>query len=213
MSGPDLRWTSEPPDPAAVALVLHGGAENSFHHVRWYFIAVQRLRPVAEAIARAAGDDVAVVRLKFGVLGWNGDLASPIPDARWALDRVRATYPGTPIVVVGHSMGGRTALQVAAEPDIAAVAALAPWVEPGDPVHAHPGEPFLLLHGTRDRITSLPETRRRGEMLRAAGADATFEPVPWAGHAFVTTWRRTHRRVGGWVADVARGLPRPNRPS
>ena len=44
---------------------------------------------------------------------------------------VRMAYPGVPIALVGHSMGGRVALHLAGEADVVVVAALAPWIAAG----------------------------------------------------------------------------------
>ena len=97
--------------------------------VAWWRLAVVRMAPFAPTIAHRAGDDLAVLRLKNRVRGWNGDRQDPVHDARWALDRIRHVLPGMPVVLVGHSMGGRVALRLGAEPDVVGVAALAPWVE------------------------------------------------------------------------------------
>ena len=120
--------------------------------VAWWRLAVIRMAPFATAVEHRGGDRLAVLRLKNRVRGWNGERQDPLTDARWALDRIRHVLPGVPIVLVGHSMGGRVALRLAAEPDVVGVAALAPWVE-SDSVQARPGTPVLLAHGSRDRIT------------------------------------------------------------
>ena len=93
-----------------------------------------------------------VSRLKNRVRGWNGSRQDPVHDARWALDRIRRVLPGCPVVLVGHSMGGRVALHLSSEPGIAGIAALAPWVE-SDARPPPPRTPVLLVHGTSDRIT------------------------------------------------------------
>ena len=79
--------------------------------VRRFAPAVLRLIPVAWAIA-AHVPTAAVYRLRFSVRGWNGDGRAVLGDARWAIDQIAAAHPGLPIVVVGHSLGGRVAMHV-----------------------------------------------------------------------------------------------------
>ena len=80
----------------------------------------------------AGRDGLAVARLRYRVRGWNGADAAPVADAHWALDQLTARFPGVPIALVGHSMGGRAALYAAGHPAVRAVVGLAPWIEPGD---------------------------------------------------------------------------------
>ena len=83
-------------------------------------------------MARRQADGLAVVSLRHCMRGWNGDLRSPVADARWALDQFRERFGDVDVALVGHSMGGRTALAVADDPSVRSVVALAPWIEPGD---------------------------------------------------------------------------------
>jgi acetyl esterase/lipase len=54
------------------------------------------------------------------------------------------------------------------------------------PVHRAHGQapPFLLLHGTADRLVPPRQSQRLADALTAAGASATVELVPDAGHQF-----------------------------
>lgn len=73
--------------------------------------------PVAHAVHRATRTVDAEVRLlRYRYRGWNRAEASPVSDAIWALAQIRVERPGLPIVLVGHSMGGRAALRVAGDP-------------------------------------------------------------------------------------------------
>lgn len=209
----DLRWTSRPAHAEAVVLVLHGGAETSDHEVRWRDLAVLRLLPFARAARRAGGSRLAVARLRFAVKGWNGTDARPLHDARWALQQVRAAYPGLPVGVVGHSMGGRVALQVAGDDDIRAVVALAPWVHQHDAPRGRPGTAVLVLHGADDRITSPRASEEFVQRLRAQGVDATFEEDPGEGHALIRHARAHHRRAATWLRDRLLPGPEPARTS
>src|SRR6266496_984692 len=119
--------------PRAVALVLHGGQARSLRSTRPWNGATLRMLPFARSLARA-GDETGLVvaRLRYLIRGWNGKLQSPVGDARSALARLAQRYPGLPVALVGHSMGGRVALTVADTPTVEAVVALAPWVEAYD---------------------------------------------------------------------------------
>jgi pimeloyl-ACP methyl ester carboxylesterase len=113
------------------------------------------MRPFARGIESARGDHaVAAWILRCRVRGWNRDEASPVADAGWALERVRAEHGDVPVVLVGHSLGGRTALRVAGDRSVVAVAALAPWLPDGEPVDQLAGRTVLIAHGTLDTTTS-----------------------------------------------------------
>jgi pimeloyl-ACP methyl ester carboxylesterase len=43
------------------------------------------------------------------------------------LTEAKQRHPGVPVVLVGHSMGGRTSLRVAHDPAISGLVALCPW--------------------------------------------------------------------------------------
>lgn len=204
--GHDLKGTM-PAAAEGVVLVLHGGGEKGFGPMPWWQGPVLRMRPFATAIERRAGDRLAVVRLKNRYFGWNGSEQTPLTDARWALDRVRARYPGLPIAMVGHSMGGRVATHLAGEPDVTAVAALAPWVEDGDPRPGRPGLRVLLMHGANDSTTDPRRTLALAETLRHQGADVTWRLVEGDGHAMLRHARVWHSQVADFVTGCLLGPP------
>lgn len=184
-----------------VVLVLHGGTESSRAPVAWWRLAVVRMVPFAAAVERGAGDRFAVLRLKNRVRGWNGSRQDPVHDARWALDRIRHVLPGVPVVLVGHSMGGRVALRLAAEPGVVGVAALAPWVE-SDSVAARPGTPVLLVHGSRDRITDPRRTAVLASRLYDRGVDVRSVTMDGDTHAMLRDAGAWHRLVRDFVIEV-----------
>ena len=55
-------------------------------------------------------------------------------------------------------MGARAAIRAAGHPAVSAVAGLAPWLPPGEPVGQLAGRRVLVAHGTADRVTSPAET-------------------------------------------------------
>src|SRR6185436_19053812 len=125
---PALETGTPPASPVeAVALLLHGGRDKSHAATTASQLTVRRMRPFARNLEAERRDHgLAVWLLRYRVRGWNGDEMSPLPDARWALDQVRARHGDVPVVLVGHSLGGRTALRVAGDASVRAIAALAP---------------------------------------------------------------------------------------
>ena len=100
------------------------------------------MHPFARDLA-ALGDDLAVAQLRYRLRGWNDTGDDALADVAFALDTLDARYGGVPIVLVGHSMGGRAALRSAGHPTVRGVVALAPWL-PGT-------EPVEQLAGSRPR--------------------------------------------------------------
>ncbi|ADU46837.1 alpha/beta fold hydrolase [Intrasporangium calvum] len=191
-----LAWDARPARAGAVALVLHGGAVDGREPNHPWSHNVARLVPFARALRKVPGP-LAVARLRFRYRGWNGAEASPVEDARWALAQIRADYPDAPVALVGHSMGGRTALTVADEDNVRLVVGLSPWIERGDPV-PRDGRKTVLIHGDRDIITPLSASRRIVEGLLDDGRDATLIRVARGDHAMLV-------RAGLWstlVVDI-----------
>lgn len=200
--GGGARLRGHVPDrPKALVLVLHGGREKSRAKVTRWQLAVLRMLPFAGSLRRGLGDQVAVVRLTYRVRGWNGHAADPVVDTRWALERIRRVLPGVPVAVVGHSMGGRVALTVAADAGIAAVAALAPWVE-GDLRAPRDGRPVLLMHGSADRTTDPRRTALVAERWQEIGVPVTWVRVPGERHAMLRRARRWHDTVTEFVSGA-----------
>lgn len=174
----------------AVALVLHGGRSKSRTRVRPFQLAVLRMHPFATALRATEG--LVVAQLRYRVRGWNGAERSPVPDTAWALDRLSTRFPDVPIALVGHSMGGRTAMYVAGHDGVRAVVGLAPWIEAGDPVEPLAGRRLLIVHGDQDRMTSPGASAAYAR--RAEGIAETVGYVSVAGekHAML-------RRAGVWT--------------
>lgn len=198
--GATLQWVRRPSDARAVVLILHGGTTQSSDPVQRYGHPVLRMIPFALSL-RLASPELAVVLLRYAVRGWNGGLRSPVADARWALEQIAELHPDTPVAVVGHSMGARAALHVMDDPAITAVAALAAWVERGDPAHGRPGLSVYLGHGTADRVTAPRGSEVMAEALRAKGADVTLELVDGENHALLRRARWWQQRVTAYLLD------------
>jgi alpha-beta hydrolase superfamily lysophospholipase len=181
-------------ETCAVVLVLHGGTEVSQELSDPKDLSALRMRPFARALhRRGARQGVAVWSVRYRVRGWNGAEMSPVHDVRWALAEVRRRHGSIPVALVGHSMGGRTAVSVLDEPDVVSVVALAPWLPVGEPAAQAAGKQVLVAHGTRDTRTSPGKALQWAERARAAGAQVTFVSVERSGHALL-------RRARLWTA-------------
>ncbi|MFJ4716473.1 alpha/beta fold hydrolase [Streptomyces sp. NPDC088785] len=192
------------PSPVRGAvLFLHGGRADSRAPSRPWHAAGLRLRPFVGAVAAALpGDDVLLARVRYRVRGWNGAAADPLHDADRALGELARLVGDVPVILVGHSMGGRAALRVAGAPSVAGVLALAPWCPDGEPVAQLRDRDLVVLHGDRDRVTDPVASRAFVARAAAAGARAEFRGVAGGDHAMLRhagSWQRT---AGAVVAGM-----------
>ncbi len=169
--------------PRATVLVLHGGKDRSRKTVTGRSLSWQRGAALGRALGRRLHEDgVAVRLLRYRSVGWNRDGADKIADARWALDGIRDELGEVPVVLVGHSMGGRTACHVADDRSVMGVIALAPWLTSGDPVEPLTGKELHAAHGRRDRITRAGDTRAYVERAAAVASATSFTDMGDRGH-------------------------------
>ena len=178
-----------------IVLMLHGGAKAGLKPVGGRSASLRRTTAMRNDLERRVlGEGLSLWLLRFGVRGWNAGMGpepSPVPDARWALDRATEEHPGAPVVLIGHSMGARTAVHVADHPSVVGVVALAPWFEASDPVRKLAGRHFVAGHGSRDKITSARGTRAYVDQARGVAASAEFVDMGRLGHYLL-------RRPGDW---------------
>jgi acetyl esterase/lipase len=192
---PRLERVGAPPTrPAAVVLVLHGGKAHSTETGERKGLAYRRMLPFARTLARRGP---AVYLLRYRVRGWNAPARDALLDARWATAELAERHPGVPVVLLGHSMGGRAALAAAGAPNVTAVCALAPWLDDGDPVAQLAGRTVLIAHGDRERYTDPAASLAYARRAKAAGVAICRFDLPGAGHFMLA-------RLADWNALVRR---------
>jgi pimeloyl-ACP methyl ester carboxylesterase len=189
-------------DPRAMILVLHGGKPRSRQPVGGRSASWRRARWLQREIAdRAAEAGAGVWLLRYRQRGWNGG-SDRIDDARWALDRIRAVHGDVPVVLLGHSMGGRVAVHVADDPSVVGVVALAPWWSAQDPVETLAGRTVRAAHARRDRITSFRETARYLERAQDVADSVELVDMGALGHYMLSGSTRWHDIATGSTLDV-----------
>ena len=195
---PAIRKLADPRPATGLVLLLYGGRSHGREPARPWRLAYRRMLPFGTALRRASrGRGLAVWLLRYRYRGWNGASRDPVPDAEWALDQARDRHPGVPVVLVGHSMGGRAALHVAGDPSVVAVCALAPWITPADPVGQLAGRSLLIAHGDLDRMTDPRASYRYAVQARKVTDRVGRLDVIGDGHAML-------RRAGEWTDLVCR---------
>lgn len=190
-------WTLAPAGPArAIAIVAHGGRANSTAPSSRAGRAALRMYPFTIGLHRAgrrAG--LAVAQLRYRVVGYNdGD---PVADVEWAIGQLQSRFGDLPVCLVGHSMGARACVRAAGTDGVVALAGLAPWLTPDDPVAQIAGRTVMLAHGVRDRITDPAKSLAWAEIAQPVAARLCRFEVAGSGHAMlerIGVWQRLVRR-------------------
>lgn len=186
-----------------VVLMLHGGAVLGTRPVDRRSGAYRRSGLMRNSIAGSIlPTGWSVNLLRFGIKGWNHEpdqVAPPVQDARWALEQIKKTYGDVPVILVGHSMGGRTAIHVSDDENVIGVVALAPWCERTDPVAGLVDKQLIAMHGQRDRVTNPLHTQKFLDRAAQAGARTTFIDMGPVGHYLI-------RRVWRWNDYTVRSV-------
>ena len=211
MSEPTLETRAAPGRTRAVALFCHGGTVAKLEPPRERALSLVRMRAIEQFVAdEAAGSGVTTCLLRYRVAGWNGPAADAYADVRWSLDRIRAEH-GTdvPIVLVGHSMGGRAVLRAGGDRQVGTVCALAPWTPPGEPVAHLRDRTVVILHGRGDRWVPAALSAEFAGRAQEAGARVARFTVA-GGHSMLRRallWHTFVRDVVLAGAGLARMRP------
>ncbi|GAC1444953.1 MAG: alpha/beta hydrolase [Mycobacteriales bacterium] len=196
----------------AVVLVLSGGEETSHRVAGANSRAALRMVPFAWDLSRRARRrGVAVWRLHYRFRGWNSPEASPVVDARWALDEVLRLHGDVPVVLLGHSMGGRVAVNVADHPTVRHLVLLAPWLPMGETVAAVRGRRVLIVHGDKDRTTSLDDSQEWAARARSSSVHVDVQPIRSGEHTMIRQARLWQRLAAASVVEglIHSGVPWP----
>jgi len=183
--------------PERLVLMLHGGKADGLASVDDGSASWRRSRWMMDHVhGRMNRAGVSVWLLRYSIRGWNARVASPpspVPDARWALDEVRRELGDVPVVLLGHSMGGRTAVAVADDPSVVGVVTMAPWLPPDEPNAGLAGKPFAAAHGRSDKITSFRQTRAFCRNAEGVAASVETHDMGRVGHYMfrnIPAWNR-----------------------
>ncbi|HET7387144.1 MAG TPA: alpha/beta fold hydrolase [Nocardioidaceae bacterium] len=172
--------------PRGLVLMLHGGKADGSTPVDDRSASWRRSNWMLGHIAERVNDAGAGIwLLRYSIRGWNAGTASPpspVPDARWALQEVRRAFGDLPVVLLGHSMGGRTAVAVADDPHVVGAVALAAWLPPDEPVDTLRGKHLASAHGRRDRITSARQDAAFCRRAAEVAASTEFVDIGPVGH-------------------------------
>ena len=207
-TGADLRVTGD--RGGVVVLALNGGTAKP--RPGTWSASVEYV--VREAAPRRR--DLGWAEVRYRTRSWKV-LDECVEDARAALEVVAAAG-ARQIVVLGYSMGGAVASQVADHGLVRHVIGLAPWLPERLDMRPMRGRRFDVFHGALDRwlpgIPGVsPESSRQGfDRLRALGVTGTYSLIPGAIHALAlrAPWGGLvpMPRAGAWVANVLGALPR-----
>lgn len=197
-----------------VVLVLHGGRAHSRAPVEARHLSPARMVPFARDLHRMGRKHgLAVWSLRNSVRGWNGPDMTPLQDARWALRQIEEQHPGVPIFLLGHSMGGLTAVCAADHPQVEAVVALAPWLSPETPITRVAGRKVLIVHGTTDHMTSPRQSLAFARRATAEAASMQYVSLQGVGHFMLRKIRVWQTLASGFVIkSFAESTGAPVRP-
>ena len=220
MTRPTVESHAARGEVRGIALFCHGGTATSTAPPKDRALSLVRMRAIEQFVRSSTADQgIGTQLLRYRVAGWNGTAADAYADVRWAINRIFAEHgPDVPVVLVGHSMGGRAVLRAGGDPQVAATCALAPWTPPGEPVDHLRDRTVAILHGRGDRWVPAKLSADFALRARQAGASVARFTTP-GGHSMLRGALRWHRFVRDVVlggtgiepmrADIANALRQP----
>jgi pimeloyl-ACP methyl ester carboxylesterase len=153
------------------------------------------------------------VELKYRVKSWKR-LDWCIADALAAIEASGAERT----LLLGFSMGGAVASQVAAQPSVETVLGLAPWLPERLPLDPLLGRRLRILHGSLDRwLPGIPgvsplSSRAGFERAQALGVEGEYTLIPGAVHGLALRAHWGHAlplpRAATWARLVGDELAR-----
>ncbi len=193
MDVPQLEQQPARGETRGVALFCHGGTAAKIEPPRERALSLARMRAIEQFVHRSTADrGIATALLRYRLAGWNGEAADAYQDVRWAIGQLREQYGADmPVVLVGHSMGGRAVLRAGGEPQVTAVCALAPWTPPGEPVMHLRHQTVAILHGRGDRWVPARLSQEFAVRARRAGARVARFTID-GGHSMLRRANRWH---------------------
>ncbi|MFB7462281.1 alpha/beta hydrolase [Streptomyces sp. NPDC056224] len=210
-SGSRLVVRRVPPRARGAVLLLHGGRSEALEPPPLLDLPAARMRLFAPPLLRAGRRDlIAVAQVRYGHRGWNGEREDALHDAREALRDLTERVGDVPVVLVGHSMGGRAALRLAGHPQVRGVVALAPWCPPGEPVGHLRGRQVAVLHDQHDRVTAAREAWEFLARAERAGATTVAVRMRKGGHTMLRDARTWHRTTASLAVGMLGLVPLPD---
>jgi pimeloyl-ACP methyl ester carboxylesterase len=205
-TGAELRASG--PSGAGAAVVCVNGGQAGEVEGTWSATLEWLVRRLAPRLPGLRFGEV-----RYRVKSWK-QLDRCVEDARAAIDELAA--PRT--LLLGFSMGGAVAAQVASEPSVETVLGLAPWFPDRLSLEPLRGRRLRVLHGSLDRwLPGIPGvsptlSRRGFERALALGAKGEYTLIPGAVHgvALRAHWGRPVPlpRARTWERLVAEELER-----
>ncbi|MCW2584191.1 MAG: uncharacterized protein JWQ53_2981, partial [Klenkia sp.] len=113
MTDPTLERHPVDGETRGIALFCHGGTASSIAPPKEKALSLVRMRAFEQFVRNDLGDrGIQTALVRYRVAGWNGEAADAYQDVQWSIDQLREDVgKDVPIVLVGHSMGGRAALR------------------------------------------------------------------------------------------------------
>lgn len=143
--------------------------------------------------------------------------------AEATFDWVRATYPASPVIVLGHSLGSAPAVRLAARHEVSGLILLAPFLSlssvaadkvPFLPVRLLLSSPFrndlempnvtapvLTMHGDAGQV--IPVTSAEALMRLAKPSDALFVILKEVDHEWILSGKSAISRIHAFVENSA----------